>query len=61
MTILPQVAEFTLQINEIEGRLQKRSDEFQMIQGELQMIKEFQRKKAEMEQELCDVRAQGNR
>ncbi|XP_048831066.1 basal body-orientation factor 1-like [Brienomyrus brachyistius] len=50
------VAEFTLQINEIEGRLQKRSEEFQMIQGELQMIKEFRRKKAEMERELSDLK-----
>uniref|UniRef100_A0A4W5K6L8 Basal body-orientation factor 1 n=1 Tax=Hucho hucho TaxID=62062 RepID=A0A4W5K6L8_9TELE len=50
------VAEYTLKINELEEKFEKRSNEFRMIQGELKTIKEFRKKKAQMEQELNSVR-----
>ncbi|XP_066526240.1 basal body-orientation factor 1 isoform X2 [Hoplias malabaricus] len=50
------VAEYTLKINELEEKFKKRSDEFHMIQGELKTIKEFRKKKAQMEQELSTIK-----
>ncbi|KAM9432299.1 basal body-orientation factor 1-like isoform 1-T1 [Salvelinus alpinus] len=50
------VAEYTLKINELEEKFEKRSNEFRMIQGELKTIKEFQKKKAQMEQELNSIK-----
>ncbi|KAJ8290477.1 hypothetical protein GJAV_G00013340 [Gymnothorax javanicus] len=50
------VAEYKLRINELEETFNKRSREFQMIHGEIQMIREFKKKKAHMEQELSDIK-----
>nr|XP_046164257.1 basal body-orientation factor 1-like isoform X1 [Oncorhynchus gorbuscha] len=50
------VAEYTLKINELEEKFEKRSNEFRMIQGELKTIKEFRKKKAQMEQELNSIK-----
>ncbi|KAJ7988625.1 hypothetical protein DPEC_G00311150 [Dallia pectoralis] len=50
------VAEYTLKVNELEGKFKKRSSEFRMIQGELKYIKEFHEKKAQMEQELSSMK-----
>ncbi|XP_060790236.1 basal body-orientation factor 1-like isoform X2 [Neoarius graeffei] len=50
------VAEYTLKINEMEEKFQKRSRDFSMIQGELKTIKEFRKKKAHMEQELIAMK-----
>ncbi|KAM4625814.1 basal body-orientation factor 1-like [Polymixia lowei] len=50
------VAEYTLKINELEEKFKKRSSDFNMIQGELKTIKEFRKKKAQMEQELSSIK-----
>ncbi|KAM3871362.1 basal body-orientation factor 1 [Diretmus argenteus] len=50
------VADYTLQINQLEEKFEKRSSDFNMIQGELKKIKEFREKKAQMEQELRSIR-----
>ncbi|KPP68910.1 basal body-orientation factor 1-like, partial [Scleropages formosus] len=49
-------SEYTLRINELEENFRKRSRDFQATQGELQMIMEFRKKKAQMEQELHDLK-----
>ncbi|MBN3314555.1 BBOF1 factor, partial [Atractosteus spatula] len=50
------VKDYTHKLNELEERFKKRSNEFRMIQGELKMIKEFRKKKAQMEKELDDIK-----
>ncbi|XP_017331593.1 basal body-orientation factor 1 [Ictalurus punctatus] len=50
------VAEYTVKINELEEKFKKRSRDFSMIQGELKTIKEFRKKKAQMEQELITMK-----
>ncbi|XP_026881286.2 basal body-orientation factor 1 isoform X2 [Electrophorus electricus] len=50
------VAEYMLKINELEEKFKKRSSEFSMIQGELRTIKEFHKKKAQMEQDLSTMK-----
>ncbi|KAG7275432.1 hypothetical protein CRUP_033165 [Coryphaenoides rupestris] len=51
-----KVGAYTLRINELEERFKKRSDDFDMIQVELKKIKEFRKRKAQMEQELSSIR-----
>ncbi|TMS21596.1 Basal body-orientation factor 1 [Larimichthys crocea] len=50
------VEDYTLQINEMKELFRKRSSDFNMIQAGFKEIKEFQKRKAEMEQELTDTR-----
>ncbi|KAL4613152.1 basal body-orientation factor 1 [Arapaima gigas] len=50
------VSEYTRKITELEDKFQERSQDFQVIQGELKMIKEFRKKKAQMEQELRELK-----
>ncbi|KAL0969102.1 hypothetical protein UPYG_G00222640 [Umbra pygmaea] len=50
------VAEYTLQITELEEKFKQRSSEFSMIQSELKTIKEFRKKKAQMEHELNSIK-----
>ncbi|XP_010896205.2 basal body-orientation factor 1 isoform X2 [Esox lucius] len=50
------IAEYTLKVSEVEEKFKKRSSEFKMIQGELKIIKEFRKKKAQMEQELNSIK-----
>ncbi|XP_049319983.1 basal body-orientation factor 1 isoform X1 [Astyanax mexicanus] len=50
------VAEYTLKINELEELFKKRSSDFRMIQSELKTIKEFRKKKAQMEQDLSNMK-----
>ncbi|XP_026134629.1 basal body-orientation factor 1-like [Carassius auratus] len=45
-------AQYTLKINELEEKFDKRSSEFNMIQDELKIINDFLKKKPQMEQEL---------
>uniref|UniRef100_A0A665WZU6 Si:ch211-243o19.4 n=1 Tax=Echeneis naucrates TaxID=173247 RepID=A0A665WZU6_ECHNA len=52
---LQQVDDYTLKINEMKEQFQKRSSDFNMIQDGMKKIKEFQKRKAQMEQELNDV------
>lgn len=51
-----QVEDYTLQINEMQDLFRKKSSDFNMIQDGMRQIKEFQERKAQMEQELDDVR-----
>ncbi|AWP16563.1 putative basal body-orientation factor 1 [Scophthalmus maximus] len=48
--------DYTLQINEMKELFRKRSSDFDMIQEGMKTIKEFQKTKAQMEQELNDTR-----
>ncbi|XP_029349310.1 basal body-orientation factor 1-like [Echeneis naucrates] len=50
------VDDYTLKINEMKEQFQKRSSDFNMIQDGMKKIKEFQKRKAQMEQELNDIR-----
>lgn len=50
--------EYTLQINELKELFRKKSGDFNTIQDGMKEIKKFQTRKAQMEQELSDVRAE---
>ncbi|GAA6213636.1 basal body-orientation factor 1 isoform X1 [Lates japonicus] len=50
------VEDYTLQINEMKELFRKKSSDFNMIQDGMRKIKEFQKTKAQMEQELSDIR-----
>ncbi|KAM9341489.1 basal body-orientation factor 1 [Symphorus nematophorus] len=50
------VEHYTLQINEMQELFRKKSSDFNMIQAGKAEIKEFQKRKAQMEQELSDIR-----
>ncbi|XP_070835307.1 basal body-orientation factor 1 [Chaetodon trifascialis] len=50
------VADYTLQINEMQELFRKKSSDFNMIQDGMKKIKEFQKKKALMEKELSDIK-----
>ncbi|XP_070697806.1 basal body-orientation factor 1-like [Pempheris klunzingeri] len=47
---------YTLQINEMKELFRKKSSDFNMIQDGMRKIKEFEKRKAQMEQELSDIR-----
>lgn len=51
-----QAEDYTLQISEMQELFRKKSSDFNMIQEGMKKIKEFQKRKAQMEQELSDVR-----
>ncbi|MBZ3888153.1 Basal body-orientation factor 1 [Sciurus carolinensis] len=46
---------YTLQINGLEGRFHQKAKEIGMIQTELKTIKQFQKRKIQVEKELDDV------
>ncbi|XP_040917237.1 basal body-orientation factor 1-like [Toxotes jaculatrix] len=50
------VEDYTQQINEMKELFRKKSSDFNMIQDGMKKIKEFQKRKAQMEQELNDIR-----
>ncbi|XP_054652834.1 basal body-orientation factor 1 isoform X1 [Dunckerocampus dactyliophorus] len=50
------IEHYTLEINEMKELFRKRAGEFEMIQDGMKKIEEFQTRKAEMEQELSDIR-----
>jgi len=52
---LPQVDEYTTKINEMKELFRKKSHDFYFVQEGMKKINEFQKRKAEMEQELGDV------
>lgn len=56
----PQVEDYTLQINELHVLFGKRSSDFDKIQDGMKQMKEFEKTKAQMEQELSDVRMGGD-
>ncbi|XP_029982845.1 basal body-orientation factor 1-like [Sphaeramia orbicularis] len=49
------VEDYTFQINEMKDLFKRRSNDFNMIEDGMRKIKEFQKRKAEMEQELSDI------
>ncbi|KAM9787006.1 basal body-orientation factor 1-like isoform 2-T2 [Syngnathus typhle] len=50
------VEHYTLEINEMKELFRKRAGEFETIQDGMKTIEEFQTRKAQMEQELSDIR-----
>ncbi|XP_045918561.1 basal body-orientation factor 1 [Micropterus dolomieu] len=50
------VKDYTIQINEMQELFRKKSSDFNMIQEGMNKIKEFHKRKAQMEQELSDIR-----
>ncbi|XP_044231953.1 basal body-orientation factor 1-like [Thunnus albacares] len=50
------VEDYTLEINEMKELFRKKSSDFNMIQDGMKKIKDFQKRKAQMEQELSDIR-----
>ncbi|KAK5916715.1 hypothetical protein CgunFtcFv8_011669 [Champsocephalus gunnari] len=50
------VDDYTRQINEMKELFRKKSSDFNMIQDGMKRIKEFEKRKAQMEQELSDIR-----
>lgn len=51
-----QVERHTLEISEMKALFRKRAGEFETIRDGMRTIEEFQTRKAQMEQELSDVR-----
>ena len=47
--------DFSTQINELEERLADRTKEVEVMQSELKMVKEFRRKRGQMQKELDEV------
>ncbi|XP_069493744.1 basal body-orientation factor 1 isoform X2 [Ambystoma mexicanum] len=50
------VEKYTQQLNELEEKFNKKTDEMRLIQGEMKVIKEFRKRKAQMEKELDDIK-----
>ncbi|KAM9842954.1 basal body-orientation factor 1 [Aulostomus maculatus] len=51
-----QVEDYTLEINEMKELFRKKSSDFDMIQDGMKKMKDFEKRKAQMEQELNDIR-----
>lgn len=50
------VSNYTQQLNELDEKFKKKSNELRMVQSEMKTIKEFRKKKAQMEKELEDIK-----
>ncbi|KAM8915438.1 basal body-orientation factor 1-like isoform 2-T2 [Spinachia spinachia] len=50
------VEDYTTQINNMKEQFMKKSRDFDMIQNGMKKIKEFQKRKSQMEQELIDIK-----
>ncbi|XP_068436369.1 basal body-orientation factor 1 [Clinocottus analis] len=50
------VNDYTIQINDMKELFKKKSSDFDMIQDGMKKIKEFQKRKAQMEHELSDMK-----
>ncbi|XP_058844007.1 basal body-orientation factor 1-like isoform X1 [Acipenser ruthenus] len=50
------VSDYTQQLNELDEKFKKKSNELRMVQSEMKTIKEFRKKKAQMEKELEDIK-----
>ena len=51
----PQVDDFQQQISELEQNLMQKTHEVEIMQNELKQVKEFRRKRAQMQKELEEV------
>lgn len=49
------VEDFSKQINELEERLTDKTKEVEVMQSELKMVKEFRRKRGQMQKDLDEV------
>lgn len=49
------VEDFSKQINELEEKLTDKTKEVELMQSELKMVKEFRRKRGQMQKELDEV------
>ena len=47
--------DFSKQINELEEHLTEKTKEVELMQSELKLVKEFRRKRGQMQKELDDV------
>ncbi|XP_078515998.1 basal body-orientation factor 1 [Lissotriton helveticus] len=50
------VEKYSDQLNNLEEKFNKKVDEMRLIQGEMKVIKEFRKRKTEMEKELDDIK-----
>ena len=50
-----QIAEMSQQINRLDDELKQKYDEVALMQSELKMVKEFRRKRGQMQKELDEV------
>ena len=53
--LLIQEQKFTMQVSELEGQFHQKAKEIGMVQTELKTIKQFQKRKIQVEKELDDV------
>lgn len=49
------VEDFSKQINELEEKVSEKTREVELMQSELKVVKEFRRKRGQMQKELDDV------
>ena len=49
------VEDFSKQINELEEKLSEKTKDVEMMQSELKMVKEFRRKRGQMQKDLDEV------
>ena len=49
------VEDFSTQINELEEKVSEKTREVELMQSELKVVKEFRRKRGQMQKELDDV------
>ncbi len=49
------VEDFSKQINELEEHLAEKAREVELMQSELKMVKEFRRKRGQMQKDLDEV------
>ncbi|XP_071833774.1 basal body-orientation factor 1-like [Apostichopus japonicus] len=50
------IADFTQRMNQLELDLKERTDEVKLMQSELKLVKEFRRKRGQMQKELEDIK-----
>ena len=57
VNLSPQIDDFQQQMSEVEQKLSQKTHEVEVMQSELKLVKEFRRKRAQMQQELEQVRS----
>lgn len=50
------INEYTGEIEKLQASLAEKSNEVKLMQSELKLVKEFRRKRAQMQKEIDDVR-----
>ena len=54
-SICLQLDDFQQQVSELESRLSQKTHEVEVMQSELKLVKEFRRKRAQMQKDLDEV------